>query len=62
MGEGLRDSERLALVDPYFGERIAEFSRAKVNGWLLEQASLSRVSGLDTIELVPDTSLPRSSL
>ena len=46
------DSERLALMDPYFGERIAEFSRAKVNGWLLEQASLSRVSGLDTIELV----------
>jgi hypothetical protein len=46
------DSEKLALLDPYFGERIAEFSRAKVNGWLLEQASLSRVSGLDTIELV----------
>jgi hypothetical protein len=46
------DSERLALVDPYFGESIAEFSRAKVNGWLLEQAALSRVSGLDTIELV----------
>ncbi len=46
------NSENLALVDPYFGERIAEFSRAKVNGWLLEQASLSRVSGLDTIELV----------
>ena len=52
VGEGLRDSERLALLDPYFGERIAEFSRAKVNGWLLEQAALSRVSGLDTIELV----------
>jgi hypothetical protein len=46
------DSERLALVDPYFGERITEFSRAKVNGWLLEQAAISRVSGLDTIELV----------
>jgi hypothetical protein len=46
------NSQRLALVDPYFGERIAEFSRAKVNGWLLEQAALSRVSGLDTIELV----------
>src|SRR5687768_15731025 len=45
-------SERLALFDPYFGERIAELSRAKVNGWLLVQASLSRVSGLDTIELV----------
>jgi hypothetical protein len=46
------NSERLALVDPYFGESIAEFSRVKVNGWLLEQAALSRVSGLDTIELV----------
>ena len=46
------NSERLALRDPYFGERIAEFSRAKVNGWLLEQAALSRASGLDTIELV----------
>ena len=45
-------SERLALRDPYFGETIAEFSRAKVNGWLLEQAALSRVSGMDTIELV----------
>src|SRR5215218_532441 len=48
----IANSERLALVDPYFGERIAEFSRAKVNGWLLVQAALSRVSGLDTIELV----------
>lgn len=46
------NSDRLALRDPYFGEKVAEFSRAKVNGWLLEQASLSRVSGLDTIELV----------
>src|SRR5918992_6175755 len=46
------NSERLALVDPYFGDSLAEFSRAKVNGWLLEQAALSRVSGLDTIELV----------
>ena len=46
------ESEKLALRDPYFGEKVAEFSRAKVNGWLLEQAALSRVSGLDTIDLV----------
>ncbi len=46
------NSDNLALRDPYFDEKVAEFSRAKVNGWLLEQASLSRVSGLDTIELV----------
>ena len=45
-------AERLALRDPYFGERVAELSRVKVNGWLLEQAALSRVSGLDPIELV----------
>ena len=46
------ESNKLALRDPYFGEKVAEFSRAKVNGWLLEQAALSRVSGMDTIELV----------
>jgi hypothetical protein len=45
-------AERLALRDPYFGERTAELSRVKVNGWLLEQAALSRVSGLDPIEMV----------
>jgi hypothetical protein len=45
-------TERLALREPYFGERVGELSRVKVNGWLLEQAALSRVSGLDTIELV----------
>ena len=28
-------AERLALHDPYFGERTAELSRVKVNGWLL---------------------------
>ena len=57
------DSERLALVDPYFGERIAEFSRAKVNGWLLEQASLSRVCGPGhdrTRAQVPDAHARRS--
>jgi Family of unknown function (DUF6077) len=45
-------AQRLALRDPYFGERVGELSRVKVNGWLLEQAALSRVSGLDPIELV----------
>jgi hypothetical protein len=45
-------AQRLALRDPYFGERVGELSRVKLNGWLLEQAALSRVSGLDPIELV----------
>lgn len=45
-------ADRLALRDPYFGERTGELARVHVNGWLLEQAALSRVSGLDTIELV----------
>ena len=45
-------AERLALRDPYFGEGTAELSRVKVNGWLLEQAALSRVSGLNPIEMV----------
>ena len=45
-------ADRLALRDPYFGERTQELARVHVNGWLLEQAALSRISGLDTIELV----------
>jgi hypothetical protein len=45
-------ADKLALRDPYFGQRLADLSRAKVNGWLLEQAALSRVSGMDTIQLV----------
>jgi Family of unknown function (DUF6077) len=45
-------ADRVALREPYFSERTGELSRVHVNGWLLEQAALSRVSGLDTIELV----------
>jgi hypothetical protein len=45
-------AERLAYRGPFFGERTAEFSRVKVNGWLVEQAALSRVSGLDSTEMV----------
>lgn len=45
-------ADRLALREPYFGERTDEFARVQLSGWLLEQAALSRVSGLDTIEMV----------
>jgi Family of unknown function (DUF6077) len=44
-------ADKLALHDPYFGDEVGA-SRVKINGWLLEQAALSRVSGLDPIELV----------
>lgn len=42
----------LALHEPYFGNEISTLSRVKINGWLLEQAALSRVSGIDPIELI----------
>ena len=45
-------AERLAIHEPYFGSEIEGLSRAKINGWLLEQAALSRVSGLDPVEMV----------
>jgi hypothetical protein len=45
-------ADRVALREPYFSERTEELSRVHVDGWLLEQAALSRVSGLDPIELV----------
>lgn len=45
-------TDRLALRTPYSGEKTEELSRVHVNGWLVEQAALSRVSGLDPIELI----------
>ena len=45
-------SGALARRDPYFGEPVQALSRVKVNGWLLEQAALSRVTGVDPIEMV----------
>jgi Family of unknown function (DUF6077) len=44
-------TDNLALYEPYFG-RMTELSRAQINGWLLLQASLSRISGIDPVELV----------
>ena len=45
------NTDQLALYEPYFGNETG-LSRVMINGWLLEQAALSRVSGLDPIELV----------
>jgi hypothetical protein len=45
------NSDRLALREPYFGNQIGT-SRAQINGWLLEQAALSKISGIDPVELV----------
>jgi hypothetical protein len=42
--------ERLASVEPYFGGEVG-LSRVKINGWLLEQAAFSRVSGVDPVNL-----------
>jgi hypothetical protein len=44
-------TDRLALYEPYFGHETG-LSRVMINGWLLEQAALSRASGVDPIELV----------
>ena len=43
--------DRLASVEPFFGGDVG-LSRAKINGWLLQQAAVSRVSGVDPIDLV----------
>ena len=45
-------ADHLALVDPYLGNKVAALSRVKMNGWLLEQAALSRLSGMDPVEMV----------
>lgn len=48
----LISAEHLALNNPYFGWEVGKLSRVHVNGWLVEQAALSRVSGIDPIEMV----------
>jgi Family of unknown function (DUF6077) len=45
-------ADHLALREPYIGDKVAAFSRVKINGWLLEQAAMSRVSGVDPVEMV----------
>lgn len=46
------NTQRLAFYDPYFATPTPEFSRVKINGWMLEQAGLSRITGIDPIPLV----------
>jgi tetratricopeptide (TPR) repeat protein len=41
----------LATNDPQFGGEFRGFSRMMINGWLLEQAALARVSGIDPVEM-----------
>ena len=41
----------LGAAEPFFGGEVG-LSRAKINGWLVEQAALSKVSGVDPIDLV----------
>jgi hypothetical protein len=45
------DGNRLASVEPFFGGEVG-LSRAKINGWLLQQAAVSKVSGVDPVHLV----------
>jgi hypothetical protein len=45
------NADKLAFREPYFGHRIGT-SRAQINGWLLDQAALSKVAGIDSVELV----------
>ena len=41
----------LGAGEPFFGGEVG-LSRARINGWLVEQAALSKVSGVDPIDLV----------
>jgi hypothetical protein len=43
--------DRLASVEPFFGGDVG-LSRARINGWLLEQTAVARVSGVDPVDLV----------
>lgn len=51
-------ADGLALHEPYFGDPLGGLSRAQINGWLLQQAALARVSGIDPVNLVLDYLAP----
>jgi hypothetical protein len=44
------DGDRLAFAEPYFGGEVG-LSRVRIDGWLLEQAAFSRVSGVEPVDL-----------
>lgn len=46
------NTDELALYNPYFGNEIEGVSRAQINGWFLEQAALSQISGIDPVPMV----------
>ena len=41
----------LASAEPFFGGEVG-LSRARINGWLVEQAALARVSGVDLVDVI----------
>ena len=45
------DGNMLASVEPFFGDDVG-LSRARINGWILEQTAVSRVSGVDPVHVV----------
>ena len=45
------NAESLAYYHPFFGNEYRGFSRMMINGWLLEQAALARLSGIDPVEM-----------
>ena len=47
----LMNTHDLGRYEPYFGTETG-ISRLKINGWLLEQAAFSRLSGIDPVNLV----------
>lgn len=47
----LLNTDDLGRYEPYLGMETS-VSRLKINGWLLEEAAFSRLSGIDPVELV----------
>lgn len=44
--------ENLGRYNPFFGDEVTGFSRIWLDGWLMEQAAFSRLSGIDPVPLI----------
>lgn len=49
--QGYLDSDKLGLINPFYGTEVQGFSRLMINGWLAVQAAFSGVSGIDPANL-----------
>ena len=56
--QGYLHSEKLGLLNPFYGTETQGFSRLTLNGWLAIQAAFSGISGINAVDLASGHLIP----